>query len=393
MNIKRAHTTKNSLYQALRNKVLNKLNLPVHLNHEGKYRGNVLISYLKKSLTVAPYEQWSTLHSSEWECFEIARLFREKGYRVDMINWDDESFIPKKNYAYVLDTQRNLERLSKHISDDTVLVHYIVSSHWQFQNDAELKRIIDINKRRNAHLSTHREEKKNNNIEIADVVVGLGNETTKKTYSFAKKEIHSIPISSTIEFQSLPTKNWDEARKKFLWFGGGGAALKGLDIVLEVFKDRPDLDLTVCGPVEKEADFVEIYRRELYESPNIHYLGRINPLSEQFEKISQSQGFLLYPSASEGQSGAVVTCLHAGLIPIVSENSGVDIDDIGFELNTCTIDEVSDTIKIASKGDITVLEKLSEKAFIFAKNRFTTNSFSKAFSNFMETLIDRTYNK
>ena len=47
-------------------------------------------------------------------------------------------------------------------------------------------------------------------------------------------------------------KNFNEARKHFLWFGGGGAILKGLDLVVETFASLPHLQLSIIGPASYE---------------------------------------------------------------------------------------------------------------------------------------------
>ena len=356
------------------------------MQHKGVYRGSVLLSYLTQSLTVAPYESFSTMHSSEWECFEIVRLLTAEGFDVDVINWDDTNFIPQKKYDIVIDTQKNLERLSKYLPAPTLKIMYVVASHTEFQNNAEKMRLKELKERRSVTLVPHRTETSSKNIEVADIVVGLGNATTKETYAFAHKDIETIPISSTISFEKNPTKNVD-AQKKFLWIGGGGAVLKGLDRVLEAFKDLPDLDLTVCGPVKQENDFNKAYHAELYETQNIHYLGRIDPLSGTFQKIAETHGFLIYPSASEGQSGAVITGLHAGLVPLASRNSGVDVDDFGFVLKTSSVEEIKERVLYASNMPRQEFENLAKKVYSYANEHHTKKTFSLAWQNIIKTII------
>jgi hypothetical protein len=44
---------------------------------------------------------------------------------------------------------------------------------------------------------------------------------------------------------------------------------KGLDLVLEAFARMPECQLTIVGPVRNEPEFVNVYRKELFHTPNI----------------------------------------------------------------------------------------------------------------------------
>lgn len=93
---------------------------------------------------------------------------------------------------------------------------------------------------------------------------------------------------------------------------------KSLDLALEAFAQMPEYQFTVCGPVKGEEDFEKFYYKELYETPNIKTLGWMNIDMPDFKKVLDNNLGVIYPSCSEGGGGSVITCLHAGLIPIVS---------------------------------------------------------------------------
>ena len=86
--------------------------------------------------------------------------------------------------------------------------------------------------------------------------------------------------------------------------------------------------------VALEKEFLREYERELYRTPNIHAVGWVNIGSQQFLDITQSCVAVVHASCAEGTVGSVITCMHAGLIPIVSYESGVDVHDFGTLLKS-----------------------------------------------------------
>jgi hypothetical protein len=119
----------------------------------------------------------------------------------------------------------------------------------------------------------------------------------------------------------------DTCRKNFFWFGSGGLVHKRLDLVLEGFVQKPDFHLTICRPISQEEDFVKTFYKELYQKPNTHTIGWIDVSSQIFRNILNSCVGILYPSGSEGGSGSVVNCMHAGFMPIVRYEASVDVQE------------------------------------------------------------------
>jgi glycosyltransferase involved in cell wall biosynthesis len=184
-------------------------------------------------------------------------------------------------------------------------------------------------------------------------------------------------------------KDFDLCRNHFLWFGSEGLVHKGLDLTLEAFVQMPDCHLTVCGPVHEEQDFEKAYHRELYETPNIHTVGWVDIGGPAFVDIIQKCVGLVYPSCSEGQSGAVVTCLHAGFIPIVSFESGVDVEDFGIILKECTVEEIKNAIQQLASLPAQELKTRARRTWEFARANHTKEKYSKAFENILDEIIAR----
>jgi len=374
-------------FWAYRNKITNKLFGIVHMPASGKKKGDVLISYITEPFTFAPWEGFPNYHTMYWECFEIAKLFSDKGYAVDIVNVKNEKFIPKKPYLACIDAENGLERLYRYLPKECRKVFHILISYWKDYNEAEEKRIKNIEKRRGVKLLPRRKMKPSKNAEFADYLEGFGNKTIFKTFEQFKKPIFFIPISSVIEFNFPGNKNFDSARKHFLWMGGGGLALKGLDLVLEAFSKMPDLNLHICGPIHGEEDFVEEYKKELYGTPNIKVYGRLDIGGKEFREVINKCGAVIYPSGGEGSSGAIVQAMHAGLIPIITHETGIQEDSGYIPLINPTPESITKTSRVFSEMPEESVREFSKKIWEYARSHYTRKTFSQAYKRFIEEIL------
>jgi glycosyltransferase involved in cell wall biosynthesis len=358
--------------QELWRKIQFKLNGKViHLKAKGPVQGNVLLSYI-----TLPFISPQTIngHTNRWECKTMAEIFLDHGYNVDVIDFTNDTFQPRKKYDMIIDNERNLERLSAFLPDALKIFH-ITTAHWQFQNNAELLRIDDIQKRKGVHLMPRRQLQPSKNIETADVATMLGNDFTAGTYAFAQKPITRIHISTTHTYPLPENKDFVQARNRFIWLGGSGMAHKGLDLVLEAFAEMPQLELFIFG--KKDPDFAEAYEKE-FSLPNIHYKGNVDLGSVEFKNAANTSVSLIFPSSSEGSSGGVVTAMHAGLIPIISFESGVDVESFGIILKENTVAEIKKQVQLIAQSSPEELKSRAHAAWQYARNHHTREQFKKS---------------
>ena len=373
-------------YWAYRNKIANKLRGVVHMPARGRKKGDALISYIVEPFTVTP-GHFSNFHTMYWECYEVARLFAERGYAVDIVSAGNKAFIPRKPYAVCIDSEDNLERLRKYLPKDCKKVFPVLMSHWEAYNQAEESRLDALEKRRGARLVPRRKLKSSRNAEIADYLVGFGNKAIFDTFKRFGKPIFFIPISSVVQYDFPESKDWEKARKNFLWIGGGGAVLKGLDLALEAFAGMPDLHLHVCGPVQAEKDFVAAYTKELTRTPNIHVYGRLDVAGKEFRDIVNACAAIVYPSGGEGTSGAVVQAMHAGLVPIITHETGIREDAGYIPLVDPTPESVAKAVRNFSELPADEVRAHSKKIWDFARRVYTREEFSKAYARFIDTVL------
>jgi glycosyltransferase involved in cell wall biosynthesis len=362
-------------------------NRMVSLKPPGSSKGNVLLSYILDPFLLKAGQAVSRAHTNHWESLVIARTFLDLGYCVDAIHWTNATFRPAKDYAVLIDTRWNLQRLTPLLNSDCLKIMHIDVCHILFQNAAEATRLLAVQTRRGVTLSPRRFEMPNLAIESADCATVLGNQFTLDTFRYAKKPLYPVPLLSCGCYAWPEGKDFDACRKRFLWFGSGGLVRKGLDLVLEAFAGMPDYHLTVCGPVHGDQDFERAYHKELYETPNIETTGWVDIESPKFRDICMNSVALIYPSCAEGQCGGVVTCMHMGVIPVISYESGVDVHDFGMILPDCSIQEIQNAIQRISSLPGKYLEQMARGAWEYARANHTKEKFAQEYRKIIDHIL------
>lgn len=318
----------------------------------------------------------------------MAGVFLDLGFDVDVVDWNDASFVPQKPYAIVVDIHNGLERFQPHLRPDCLKLMHITGAHWLFQNHAEYERLLGLFRRRGVSLQPRRIVSPSSGSELCDGATMLGNDFTRSTFGSYQNKITLIPGSSAVVFDRVLTeRNVAQARLHCLWLGSSGMVHKGLDLVLEAFAKMPDFELHVCGPVESETDFQRCYQRELYQTRNIHTIGWVDVGSPKFYETLRQCLFLVYPSCSEGQAGSVLTCLHGGLIPIASRACGVDIEAFGYPLEDCSQEGIPAAVKLLAALPAEVLAQRSQRAWEYARQSHTRKRFEICYRDYVNNLL------
>jgi glycosyltransferase involved in cell wall biosynthesis len=340
------------------------------LEPEGEPKGNVLLAFIVRGLLEDPVP---STHTQFWETLAMARAWRDL---IDNYNFD---FSPRRRYDFLVAARMILERLAARVDDDCVKILHIDTAHWLFHATAEHQRMLEAQERRGTTFTRLYPVERNRAIEAADCATMLGNDFTRSTYAYAEKPIWPVPISTVTTFPFPERRDIETARRHYVWFGSRAPIHKGLDLVLEAFAGMPDHRLTVVGPVGKDTEFTDAFAEEL-GAPNVTVTGWVDMTSGAFEEIARSAIGLVYPSCSEGQSGAVVACLHAGLIPVVSRSSGVDVSPlIGRVLEESTVEEIRRTVAGLSELPVADLERMARGAWVYARANHTRQAFAERY--------------
>ncbi len=359
----------------------------IELQPDGSPIGSVLVAYVIDPFLLAPGVPISNAHTHHWETWRIVQSFLARGFSVDVISYLNQTFVPRKDYAIFFAARINFQRIAEHLPGRCLKVVHLDTAHWLFNNAAAYQRLLDLQRRRGVTLANIKMVEMNWALEHADRATILGNQFTIDTYVYAGKPIHRIPISAPETYDYPERRNIEAARNHYLWFGSTGFVHKGLDLVLEVFVGMPDKHLHVCGPFDEEPAFMAEYDKELHHTPNIHAHGWVDVAGEEFREICASCVGLVYPTAAEGGGGSALSCMHMGLIPILSFEASVDTETFGVILKENSIDEIRRVVNDMSARPAQELTERGRAAWDYARLHHTKASFGAAFDDCVDKVL------
>ena len=263
-----------------------------------------------------------------------------------------------------------------------------------FQNAAEHRRIEELEARRGSGArhgasSTTSRLRPPRSVP-ADACSLIGNAWTRGTFpAELRPKITCVPVSATMPALVRDLHTIERAGRAFLWFFGSGAVHKGLDRVLEAFAREPSLELHVVGNIADEHDFIEAYRHELFALANIHWHGPLDPGGAAFAHVLARCSFVVAPSCSEGTSPATATALKAGLYPLVSRATGIDLPDgCGRYLESCTVEEITSAAReVAALGDDELLRQIA-RVQRHAVETYSRPAFAATMEAYLADVID-----
>ena len=339
-------------------------------------QGRVLLSYIIDGVQAPTEAELPYSHPHFWESRAMAEAFRDEGYVVDVIHWTRRSPPPRTDYRIYVDVRRNFDRFSRMMPESCFKIAHMDTAHHLVHNGNQMRRLDDLKRRRGIALAPFKLIEQNTAAEHADLITVLGNAFTMDSFVFAGKPIRRIRLSNAFPYPFPEARDFSQARRRYLWLGSEGFVHKGLDLALEAFAGMPECHLTICGPLNREPAFTRAFHDLLFKTPNIHAEGWVDVRGARFREIAASCAGMLYPSCSEGGGGCVITTMHAGLIPLVSRESSVDIEpDCGVLLPDCSVETLRASVKELSTRTPDQLTHMAQSAWSWARAHHSRERF------------------
>lgn len=342
-------------------------------------RGLFLFGYNAGGVLLPEADERFGRHSNQWESRAIARALLELGFAVDLVGLFDAWPSPE-SYDGVFCLHNALSRHAARLRPSCRKIMLLTGSSPDFQNAQEARRLRELKARTGVTAPPVRSlddvTGELASLRVADECWLFGNDVTRATYEPAiQSKIKLLSPSGAIR-RAVPANGPGGNPRRWLWFSGHGAVLKGLDRVVEVFLRRSDWRLEIVGPAAEEPWFQACYGERIGRTPTIAIHGTMSPASFDFTELIGGCGGFLAPSASEGQSTSAITCLQAGLYPVLSRQCGLDLPaGCGVMLETCAQDEIEAAIDAVHRLPDSERRRQVEATTADARRRFSRETF------------------
>ena len=360
---------------------------------KSNYTTKVLISYI-----TSPFKsELNYSHSNLRECYAAAEIFHTLGYCVDVVEFSLNRKIDYSKYDILYGMGPVLERsFYTQEAKSPIRIFYATGCNPVFSDVETVLKVRDFyNQKRRLLMGSSRIIKQSQHAQIflSEAVIVLGNEYVQNTYrrydpKGVDRYVRLNAFYNDVYDIDLENKDFSLAKKHFLWFGSGGLIHKGLDILLDIFSQRKDLFLHICGASMKETGFFDYYKDLLSTSSNIINHGFVKMESDEFKRIMHTCGYAVFPSVSEGGSPALLnTMANGGVIPIITRSSGLDMDEYGWIIDAHDINLFSDAINEAALLADAVLKEKAIKVKSHVRKTYTYENYKKNLSNIIEGIL------
>jgi hypothetical protein len=365
---------KENLKYILNNSVFSRYKLSYNKNYPWAISSYITLPYYLKH-----FKNYLLAHQNRETSLIILEVFKSLSFNVFGISYKKEKlkkYLKNEDVKIIFGIEPNFINLSN-FYPESLKIYFATGAYYEHQNRMIIMRTDEVNQKKKSTIKYARLVPKHKSNDIADYIFQIGSKFTLETYPEQIRRKIRILRQNTFEFlnydENIKKKKFNQ--KTFLWFGGTGAILKGLDLVLDFFSKRKDYILHVVGPVEK--DFQKVYEKELFYTDNIYYHGFLKITSKELFDIALESTFIILPSASEGGCpGSVLNMLRLGMVPIVSKWAAFDsIEDKGILIEDLSIDGVSKAVNTSQKFSREDLLVLFKKNSEFISNNYNSSTF------------------
>lgn len=315
-------------------------------------------------------------HTNNWEIMEMVSILTRHGLVVDVVDRDHDSFQPEDRYDLFIGigSGNSGRRYGAYASAlPRAMKVLLATGPMPSTSDRLVNARYDyFNARHGTNVPAMRTYPNlmfDSFVPFVDrfLVIGEPDQFCASTYQPLDKPLLSyLPsISPEVRFK----RSWLSTRRRtsFLCFAGDGFICKGVDLVTEAFLRMPEFDLRICGPAS-EKGFFDVLGDRISASPNIRYEGFVRIGSERFEQLIGDASFVVFAGSSEGCATSVASVMRAGLVPIVTPQTGISTGSFGFSLSA------------RNEGLIAAIEESAHLAANLGRSEYVDRS--------MATLVD-----
>ena len=377
----------NDLWNIIIYKLIKK-NYYIHKNR--KHTKWAIVSYVEQPFYYKKDLQFMMGHQTRREALEMGNILESLGYNYVIENYESKPRFLNKKFDLIFGHEPNFIQYANN-NPKAIKIIYSAGTYFVQRNNSIKNRTDFYNSKHGTNIKYLRLIEPHNGFDIADKIFQIGNPVTIETFpQHLRQKIKLINQSSNfIGKCDIDEKIKNSQNNEFVWMGSVGSILKGLDLVLDYFLTRPDLRLSIIGKIDD--DVYEYYKDSIEKAAHIKYYGFVDVNTDYFKNIITNASFIIFPSATEGCPGAVISLMQNGLIPIVSKIcSFPEVEEMGYVIKAISQDGIEDSVEWA----ISLPEKdrynMQRKAYEYSTNKWSINTFKHDFREGIIYIINKT---
>lgn len=323
-----------------------------------------------------------------FEIFKLIKILSEFGFCIDIVSVNDMrslDYVKSNNYSLIFGFGEMFYKMTQ-LQPEAQSIFYVTENHPEFSLREETKRLDyfkERHKRKKALIERSGRFYKPEHVSVKyDHVIILG-----EAEQFASQYDKPFSLFPTgflnAKFINKP-KDHIYTRRHFLWLGSSAVIHKGLDLLIDIMRERDDITLHICGLNPKSRSLLEVPQKR-----NIIDYGFVNINSEEFLKIVDTCTFSILPSCSEGMATSIATSMLHGLIPVVMKDAGFNrLGTNAIYLDSFKIDYLSKMLSQLVDYDIEDLRIFSEKVQLFAAQNFNPSAYEQSLRSILSEIIN-----
>ncbi len=329
-------------------------------------------------------------HSNMKCCRAMADVLDDLGYGVDVADVQARRLRARVAYDLLISHTLRVPNFSRLTHPGTVIIYWATGTSHPTHNHRVQQRLADIQTRRGCVIRDCPPlDESMPLLPHAHAIICIGSEgpivaTWREHFAGPIYPIDNMAVPC-----ARPARRETEAGRHFLYLGSTNQVPKGLHLLLELFPRYPDIHLHVAGSYENERDFCRCYARELRHTPNVHPWGWVQPNSAAWRDVTTRCAFSILPTCAEGQAGSVIQSMYAGLVPLVTRESGVAMDDFGFLFHDDSPASIDAGIQAACRLPWPEIVARSMRAQRVAETRYSEARFRARLHEILRNLLGR----
>ncbi|NOY68279.1 MAG: glycosyltransferase family 4 protein [Deltaproteobacteria bacterium] len=346
-----------------------------------------LVSYLVHPFTISPGDPMFYRHSNIWQSHRIVYILNRLGFLVDVVDFRDKGFVPKKDYdLFFGHGDETFLSIGRKLPEKSRKIYYSTSNYWRYRNRAVEERYAALSLRKGIEVRPLKMIPPiiEDVLSMANGIIGIGGEFARETYAGYPRV---IMVDNTVfpdGAYDISKRDFSCSRSHFLFFAGDDNIRKGLDLLIEAFSGL-NAHLWICAFIDEPI--TRLYEKELNHLPNIHPVGSIMPRSDLFYEIIDRCAFSILPTSSEGQPGTVAECMYYGLIQLISPACSIEVEGFGELLEECSIREIREKVTRWEAMAPGQLRSMAQKARRVAESRFSPAAFTANMTAAFKTFV------